>query len=270
MRTIWCRAPLCAVFWSVLARGQAPPLPAPPAPSPSPSPSPPVPPPPASAGVTGVRAPDATAVPPPPADQGPDTLPSLEEEEEEEPQPAPPRKASRAAAGRPPIPIRRARRLALTGEIGWNGLAGFGAVVSYHVHPQLTFDLGVGLALVGGKVGLRTRYNLLDGAVTPFVGAGFMGATGFDAPTRDLGGEDGNTDLNIELKPSAFLQAVAGIDWTRRDGFTLVGALGYAWLLTGDNVVIVTGEPTADERQGLDIAFRSSIVLSIAIGYSFR
>jgi hypothetical protein len=197
-------------------------------------------------------------------------LPSLEEEAEPRPQATRPRKASRAAADRPLTAIRRERRLALTGEIGWNGLAGFGAVVSYHVHPQLSFDLGVGLALVGGKVGLRTRYNLLDGAVTPFVGAGFMGATGFDAPTRDIGGEDDNTDLNIELKPSAFLQAVAGIDWTRRDGFTLVGALGYAWLLTADNVVIVTGEPTPDEKQGLDIAFRSSIVISIAIGYSFR
>jgi hypothetical protein len=197
-------------------------------------------------------------------------LPSLDEEVAA----PPPRKAAprkrKSPKDRPMGPIRGARRLALTGEIGWNGLAGFGAVVSYHVHPQLTFDLGVGLALVGGKVGLRTRYNFLDGAVTPFLGVGFMGATGFDAPTRDIGAEDSDNDLNIELKPSAFLQAVAGIDWTRRDGFTLIGALGYAWLLTADNVVIVTGEPTEEEKQGLDIAFRSSIVLSIAIGYSFR
>jgi hypothetical protein len=259
MRTIRLRAPLCAVFWSVLARGQAPPPPpaAPLAPPPS-TPSP-------SGGVTDVRAPDTA---PAPADQGPDTLPSLEDEASPAPISAPPRPA-RAAGERPSTPIRRERRLALTGEIGWNGLAGFGAVVSYHVHPQLSFDLGVGLGAVGGKVGLRTRYNFLDGAVTPFIGGGFIGATGFDAPTRDLG-QDDNTDLNIELKPSAFLQTVAGIDWTRRNGFTLVGALGYAWLLTGDNVVIITGEPTAEEKQGLDIVFGSSIVLSIAIGYSFR
>ena len=97
-----------------------------------------------------------------------------------------------------------------------------------------------------------------------------MGATGFDAPSRDLAAQNDDSDLNIELRPSAFLQAVAGIDWTSRSGFTLVGALGYAWLLTGDNVVIVTGEPTAEEQQGIDIVFGSSIVLSIAIGYSFR
>jgi hypothetical protein len=253
-------APLCALFWCALARGQAPPPPAPP-----PAPRAPVPP---SGGVTDVRSPD-TAVPPAPVDQGPDTLPSLDEEVEPKPA-ASPRRPRRARDDRPLAPIRAQRRLALLGEIGWNGLAGFGAVVSYHVHPRLTFELGVGLALVGGKVGLRARYNFLDGAVTPFVGSGFMGATGFDAPTRDIAAEDDNTELNIELKPSAFHQVVAGIDWTKRNGFTLIGALGYAWLLTADNVVIITGEPTEEERKGFDIAFRSSVVLSIAIGYSFR
>jgi hypothetical protein len=39
---------------------------------------------------------------------------------------------------------------------------------------------------------------------------------------------------------------------------------------TENVVVIVTGEPTEDERQGIDIAFGSNIVISIAIGYSFR
>lgn len=220
-----------------------------------------------SEGVTDVRAPDTTVAPP--VDQGPDTLPSIDEDAEPAP-PPPPRVVRRPKSDRPLLAVRAERRLALLGELGWNGLAGFGAIVSYHAHPQLTFDLGVGLALVGGKLGLRTRVNFFDGPVTPFVGVGLMGATGFDAPSRDLAAQDDDSDLNIELRPSAFLQAVAGIDWTSRSGFTLVGALGYAWLLTGDNIVIVTGEPTAEEQQGLDIAFGSSVVISIAIGYSFR
>jgi hypothetical protein len=170
---------------------------------------------------------------------------------------------------RPLPPIRAERRLALLGEIGWNGLAGFGANLSYHAHPQITFDLGVGIGLVGGKVGLRTRYNILLSAVTPFVGVGVMGAGGFDAPTRDIS-DDENSDLNIKVNPAAFLQAVAGVDWTSRGGFTLIGCLGYAWLLTGDNVVVVTGEPTEEERKALSVVFGSSLVLSLAIGYSFR
>jgi hypothetical protein len=220
-----------------------------------------------SGGGTDVRSPDTTVATP--ADPGPDTLPSIDEDVE--PPKRPPRRpVRRSRSDRPLLAVRADRRLALLGELGWNGLAGFGAIVSYHAHPQLTFDLGVGLALVGGKVGLRTRVNFLDGPVAPFIGIGFMGATGFDAPSRDLAAQNDDSDLNIELRPSAFLQAVAGIDWTSRSGFTLVSALGYAWLLTGDNVVIVTGEPTEDERQGIDIAFGSSIVISVAIGYSFR
>lgn len=272
MRAFLRQAPLCALFWSELARGQAPPPPPPHAPAPSPPPVPPALPsaPPASGQGTPVRQPD-TAAPSsaPPLDQGPDTLPSLDEEPAA-PQPPAKKRAKPRSAKKPPLPIRAERRLALLGELGWNGLAGFGAIVSLHATPHITFDLGAGLAAVGGKLGLRTRYNFSEKRVTPFIGVGIMGATGFEAPTRDLAANDDDSELNIELKPSAFLQTVAGLDWTARDGFTLIAAVGYAFMLTPDNVVIITGEPTDDEKQGLDIAFRSGIVISIAIGYSFR
>jgi len=272
--TMLRRAPLWAVLWSAWARAQAAPPPAPlspPAPPPAPA-QPPAPPPaplpPASASETSVREPDTGGVPAPaPVDQGPDTLPSLDEEAPPPPVAAPPLVS--AAALRPPPPVRALRRIALLGELGWNGLAGFGAIVTYHAHPHLSFDLGAGLAAVGGKLGLRARYNVSTKSVTPFLGMGIMGATGFDAPTRDIGDDD-NSELNIELRPSAFLQAVAGIDWTSPGGFTLIGGVGYAWLITGDNVVILTGEPTEEEKQGLDALFRSGVVISIAIGYSFR
>ena len=265
MRAFLRHAPLCALFWSALARGQAPP-PLPPAP-PSPVPlAPPVP-----GEGTPVRQPD-TAAPPvaPPLDLGPDTLPSLDDEPVAAPPPPAKKRAKPPSARKPALPIRADRRLALLGELGWNGLAGFGAIVSLHANPHVSFDLGAGLAAVGGKLGLRTRYNFSEKRVTPFVGVGIMGATGFEAPTRDLAANDDDSELNIELKPSAFLQTVAGIDWTARDGFTLIATLGYAFMLTPDNVVIITGEPTEDEKRGLDIAFRSGIVVSIAMGYSFR
>ena len=259
------RAPLGALLWSAWASAQPAPPP-PPAPPAQPAPPPPLPP--VSAGATSVREPDsAPAPPPPPVDLGPDTLPSLDEDEP--PAAAEPQVAAPIAAPRPPPPVRAQRRIALLGELGWNGLAGFGAIVSYHVHPQLTFDLGAGLAAVGGKLGLRARYNVSTKSVTPFLGVGVMGATGFDAPTRDIGDDD-NSDLNIELKPAAFVQAVAGIDWTSPGGFTLLGAVGYAWLVTGDTVVILTGVPTEEETRALDAVFRSGVVISIAIGYSFR
>lgn len=208
---------------------------------------------------------------PAPANQGPDTLPALEEALEPPPRTAAPAVPEpRPPVPRRPLPVRAERRLALLGELGWNGLAGFGPNVTFHAHPHVSFDLGAGLALVGGKVGLRARYNLLESEATPFLGVAGLVASGFDSATRDPAGDGDNPELNVKVLPSAFLQAVVGIDWTSRSGFTLISALGYAWLLSRDNVEIITGVPTEEERKALDIVFGSSAVVSMAIGYSFR
>jgi len=226
-------------------------------------------------GSSPAPTPVAPAVAPPaapaPLDQGPDTLSPLEPTpdvvEIEKPQ-----GVAVVAVGpvRLPLPVRAERRLAVLGELSWNGIAGFGPNLTFHAHPHVSVDLGAGLALVGWKVGLRTRYNFLKSEVTPFLGAGFLAATGFEAPTQDLASEDDNRELNIKLNPSAYFQATCGLDYTDSDGFTFLGALGYASQLTHDNVEIVTGEPTKEEREVLDLFFRSGLVLSIAIGYSFR
>jgi hypothetical protein len=267
MKTIWRCALQATLLWSAVAHGQGPSTP--PDPPAVPREAAPTLPPDQTSGEPPV-APAATEGGALPLDQGPDALPSLDEEAPLTAPPASPA-VSVVSVGppRPLAPIRAERRLALLGEIGWNSLAGFGADLSYHAHPKLSFDLGVGIGLVGGKVGLRTRYNFLLGPVTPFVGVGVIGSGGFDAPTRDISDDD-SSDLNVKVDPSAFLQGVVGVDWTSRGGFTLVGCLGYAWLLTGDNVVVVTGVPTEEERNALSVIFGSSIVLSFAIGYSFR
>lgn len=178
--------------------------------------------------------------------------------------------AASMSAPRPRLPVRAERRLALTGELGWNGLAGFGPVLGFHADPHLSFELGLGLSLVGRKVGLRTRYNLLESPLTPFIGVGIIGASGFGDSSFGLTDESTNDTVTIRLRPSAFVQGVAGLDWTSRGGFTLIGALGYARLLEHDNVEVVTGTPTRDQQRAFDITFRSSAVVTLALGYSFR
>lgn len=265
IRALCTVAPATAFLWTAAAKG-------------IPAPSDVLPPPEATFADADVQPasppPPAEPLPPEPSpdDQGPDTLPALEEPADPTAPRAPsvPPQASRPAPERRLQPVRAERRLALLGELGWNGLAGFGPNLTFHAHPHVSFDFGAGLAFVGGKLGLRARYNLLDSVVTPFVGVGGLVASGFDSPTRDPGTDGDNPELNVKVLPSAFLQAVVGIDWTSRSGFTLIGALGYAWLLSRDNVEIVTGEPNKDERRALDIAFGSSAVVSLAIGYSFR
>ena len=213
--------------------------------------------------------------------QGSDTLPPLDDTT---PPPAPAEPASPVAPMvlvdpsqkrvRLPVgPVRAQRRLALLGEVGWNGIAGFGPNLTFRAHPNVSVDLGAGLSLVGWKVGLRGRYLMLNGPVTPFIGVGVMSAGGFGSEPIEL--SDKNDDpnripLNIKIKPSIWLQGVAGVDWVASNGFTLIGTAGWASVLSGDPVEIVTGTPTPDEEQALNVVFRSSIVATIALGYSFR
>jgi len=173
---------------------------------------------------------------------------------------------------RPKGPIRGRRRLALSFETGWNGLSGFGLMVSYHVVPHFTVDLGAGLSLTGIKGGLRGRYNMLTGPVTPFIGAGILGSTGLGKVSGDFGDKPNNDptdDITIRVRPTATLQTVLGIDWTSEGGFTLLGAAGYAFVLN-DNIDVVAGSPTQEERDTMDIVFGSGPVVLASVGYTFR
>jgi len=165
--------------------------------------------------------------------------------------------------------VRRTRRLAVLGEIGWNSLSGWGANLTFHAHPHVSLDLGAGFSVVGNKVGLRARANLLKSPVTPFIGVGGMLASGLgdkDSPQENIKTEN----VTVFVRPSAFAQAVVGVDWTSRGGFTLVAATGYAWLIGGRNWRVASGTPTDEEREAFNVIFGSSPVVSLAMGYSFR
>jgi len=218
-----------------------------------------------------------------------DTLPAIDDSAPVALPEAPPIQVAPPPVVAPPVsiirdsrqlPIRARRRLALLGEVGWNGIAGFGPNLVFHADPHVSFDLGAGLSLLGWKVGLRGRYNLLTGPVTPFLGVGVMGAAGLgDSPIPindngngnvDVNGRDGQNTVNIKVLPSSFLQTVGGVDWTSAGGFTLLGTVGYAFLLSHDPVKIISGTPTHDEQRAFDVLFRSSVVITAAVGYSFR
>lgn len=212
-----------------------------------------------------------------------DTLPTLDDSapatatpEPEAVAPPPPvviLDPSQKPARQPTGPIRARRRLALLGEVGWNGIAGFGPNLTFRAHPNLSVDLGAGLSLVGWKVSLRARYLLLKGPVTPFLGVGLMAASGFGSEPIELTNKDDDPNrepLNVKIRPSQWLQSVAGVDWVAPGGFTLIGSAGWASVLSRDPVEIISGTPTHDEEQALNVAFRSSVVITIALGYSFR
>jgi hypothetical protein len=176
---------------------------------------------------------------------------------------------------RPLGPIRSRRRLALTGELGWNGLAGFGPVLTYHAHPHVSFDLGGGVSLFGWKAGVRGRYNFMKSPFTPFVGLGFNATTGLGEvtmdPADDPNAEDPERDpVTLDLKPSYLVQGTLGFDFIHRRGFTMIGCIGYAWLLNEDNVEVLAGKLKADEEQAVDFFFTGGAVISLAFGYAFE
>lgn len=164
--------------------------------------------------------------------------------------------------------VRAERRLAVLGEMGWNSLAGVGANLTYHATPHLSGDLGAGVSATGWKLGMRGRYNLLKSPWTPFAGMGFMATSGF-GPTPQNITFDNKNEFAIRVKPSYFVQAVAGIDYTSPRGFTLLMAAGYAWVLN-DNLIVVSGAPSEQDQEYLEAIFRSSLVISVGIGYSFK
>jgi hypothetical protein len=61
-----------------------------------------------------------------------------------------------------------------------------------------------------------------------------------------------------------------GLDWIDRNSFNLVTTVGYAWLLGGSNVEVLSGQLDPDERLAMDVVFGSGIVISLAMGYSLR
>lgn len=225
--------------------------------------------------------PDAPLAPPAPSPSAAPAAPPPATPTPAAPQPAP-AAAAPAQAVAPPaaspetrtsLPRRAERRLVLTGEVGWNGLAGFGPVLTFHAHPHLSFDLGAGLSLVGGKIGVRTRYNFLTGPVTPFLGVGFMASTGIDNFVYDTTQDSGEPDRNpitLKILDSYFVQGVVGIDYIHRAGFSLIGSVGYARLLNHDNVEVVEGTPDAEDEKAFDVLFRSGPVITVGVGYAFR
>jgi hypothetical protein len=264
------------------AAAQPAPPPAPgalPVPGPLPPPVPP-PAPPISVELTpnqSLAAPgDTASLPPaPPTDalEPPEAL--------EPPQPQhPPRRVDLAVSAGPPPdirplqPIRARRRISLMHEICWNGLAGFGPILTYHATAHLAADFGAGFSLLGWKMGARARYNFLTSAVTPFAAVGANYASGFGRftanPSSDSTTDTPREPVTIDQRASYLIQGVIGFDFMHRRGFNMLGTMGWAWLLNEDNYEVLAGKLTAEEEQGFKIAFKGGPVLGLSMGYAFE
>jgi hypothetical protein len=162
-------------------------------------------------------------------------------------------------------PVRAQRPLTIGGELGWNGLAGFGVQLSYDLHPHFSLDSGLGLSATGIKVGLRGRYNLLTNNFTPFVGAGVLLGSGLMGQVARI--ETQNARFDMRLAPSPFAQGVVGLSYVAEGGFAVQASVGWAQLLRDGNYRITERSGHVD-RKGLNTAYGSGLVSSLMLGYA--
>ena len=166
------------------------------------------------------------------------------------------------------LPIRDVRKTAVWFNMGWNGLTGFGANLSYYPVPKIAIDVGIGLSAVGVKTSARGRYLFKVKNFTPFVGLGFMYGFGtpYEFEQKDAFNNDAPFKMKVEESP--FIQLAVGFEYMAKKGFYTLFNTGYALVLT-DNYKITSGTVSSDMKRSLDISFGSGIVIEGGIGFAF-
>lgn len=170
--------------------------------------------------------------------------------------------------GQHELAIREVRRNAVTGNLGWNGITGFGITFHNYFSKKLGTQIGIGLASTGVKFGGRFYYLFMDKNFSPFVSGGIMYGLGYGDTELDYE-YDGSYKYSYTIGASPFAQIAVGIERISNGGFLFSANIGYAILLTDSNYEITKGNPTADELQAMDIALGSGIVIEFSIGYAF-
>lgn len=162
------------------------------------------------------------------------------------------------------VPVRELRRIAISGELGWNTLPGLGALFTFHPISAIALETGLGLSPAGLKTGLRARWNILPSSWTPTIGAGLLYATG--TGDSDAESELNGKDISFKVLGSPFAQLVAGVNFTGEGHFFFSALAGYAVLLREKNVVLTEGDPDPDDFDVLKSILGGGIVLSITVG----
>jgi hypothetical protein len=161
--------------------------------------------------------------------------------------------------------VRSQRPWALSGELGWNGLAGVGLTLRRTLEAGFAIEGGVGFSLEGAKVGLRARYDFSRAEWTPFLGLGFLYCTGSQQDVSDTGSTG---PFKYRVGRSQYLQAVVGLEYQGQGGFVFAVATGYARLLS-HNLDVTDGTPTSSDLSAARFSTGSGPVLSLSWGRAF-
>ncbi len=167
------------------------------------------------------------------------------------------------------LAVRADNDWAITGELGWNSLAGFGINVTKYVTPNVAVDLGLGLGLQLFKSGLRGRYFFTKKKFAPYAGLGVIYAP-LEVEGIELDSDgDGVIDDIVNLNSSLYAQLTLGFEYMSRGGFVFGMNVGYAPLLQDNYDEPAGGFNNSETKVGLDLAYGSGIVFGANMGFAF-
>ena len=165
-------------------------------------------------------------------------------------------------------PIREQRKLALSGELGWNGLVGLGPVVTYYAVPRLGVDAGLGIGGMGYKLGGRARFVFLRGNWSPYLGAGIIYETGTLNRAQEIKDENG-VPFKLQVTPMYFIQLVQGLERMGPEGFVFSLNVGYAARVGGGAITYPERTPSLAMRDALNLLVSSGLVFALGAGIAF-
>lgn len=165
--------------------------------------------------------------------------------------------------------IRAERQIALTLDGGWNTVGANGILASYYVNPRVGIDLGVGLGIKGGKLGVRGKYMLSTKNFAPFVGLGlsarFFNVEGIEGTNTNSNGDF--ESITYDSNNALYIQPTIGFEYMSNGGFVIGLATGYS-IVANDPYTVTAGE-SKDIESGLDFLWGNGLILSFNIGYAF-
>ncbi len=185
------------------------------------------------------------------------------------------------AVARAPLSVpRRYPKSSLALVVGWGAPYGWGLEFSEMASANLDINVGAGLSVTGGKLGIGTRYYFTpERKVSGWVGANLVRSTGLDniaiTSNNNNSGYNGgyNSPTNsgvINYKAATLVHLRGGMRWQPVHRFAMFGGLGYGISLSGDAVEYVSGnfdQPTID---AIKLLAPGGVEVSVGVALGFN
>lgn len=172
-------------------------------------------------------------------------------------------------------PTSRYPRAAVGLSLGYGAPYGWGVDFSFMAQRKLDVNVGLGVSITGGKVGVGTRYYFApERKVSPFVGGNLVYSSGLNHVTittnsqNTYGGYSSSSkdDVVVNFKSTGLLHLRGGARWQPMERFGLIGTVGYGIVLGGDPVEYVDG--TQGRRTLVDLFSPGGVELSVGVVFA--